>query len=69
MKKLTKEQVKELVIRIRSGEGDDNESAEWIESIVLSTANPEALRCIMSGNNATIEEIMDKLYSYKPILL
>lgn len=69
VRKLSKEEVRELVIRIRQGEGDDKEFTEWMESISFSTANPEVRKCIISGRNATIDEIMDKLYSYKPILL
>ena len=69
MKKLTREEVKDLVIKIRRGEGSDEEFSKWIEMISFSTVNPNVIKCIMSGRNATIEEIMEKLYNYKPILL
>lgn len=69
MTKLSKEEVRELVMRIRRGEGNDKEFTEWMENISYSTVNPEVRKCIMSGSNATIDEIMEKLYSYKPILL
>lgn len=69
MEKLTKHEVKELVQRIRNGEGDDKELAEWIEKISISTANPEVIKTIMAGKDANVDDIVEKLYSYKPIIL
>lgn len=69
MDKLTKEQVSELVNKIRKGEGNDAELSEWIAQISRATSNPEVIKTIMSGNGVTVEEIVEKLYSYKPIIL
>ncbi|WP_145409960.1 hypothetical protein [Paenibacillus xylanexedens] len=69
MTKISKEQVSELVSKIRKGEGDDGELSEWISQISRATSNPEVIKTIMSGNGITVEEIVEKLYSYKPIIL
>ncbi|MGL6220073.1 MAG: hypothetical protein ACRC36_18665 [Lacrimispora sphenoides] len=69
MEKITKQEVTELVSKIRIGEGDDNEISEWISKISIATSNPEVIKTIMSGNGITVEEIVEKLYSYKPIIL
>jgi len=67
--KLTKDQVSELVNKIRKGEGEDAELSEWVSKISMATSNPEVIKTIMSGNGITVEEIVEKLYSYKPIIL
>ncbi|WP_024291041.1 hypothetical protein [Lacrimispora indolis] len=69
MEKITKQEVTELVSKIRIGAGDDNEISEWISKISIATSNPEVIKTIMSGNGITVEEIVEKLYSYKPIIL
>lgn len=69
MGKLTKDQVSELVNKIRKGEGEDAELSEWVSKISMATSNPEVIKTIMSGNGITVEEIVEKLYSYKPIIL
>lgn len=62
MDKLSREQVKDLVIKIRQGLGEDEERNRWIEQIRDSVPNREVIKVIMSGANADIEEILDKLY-------
>ena len=69
MKKISREQVAELVSKIRMGEGNDNELSEWVSNISMATSNPDVIKTIMSGNGITVEEIVGKLYSYKPIIL
>lgn len=69
MEKITKEQVTELVYKIRMGEGDEDELSEWILKISMATSNPEVIKTIMAGNAVTVDEIVEKLYSYKPIIL
>ena len=69
MKKLSREEVKDLVIKIRQGLGNDKERNEWIEQIRDSVPNREVIRAIMSGPNASIEEILDKLYTSNVIQL
>lgn len=69
MKKLSREEVKDLVLKIRQGLGDDRERNEWIEQIRDSVPNREVIRAIMSGPNASIEEVLDKLYTSNVIRL
>ena len=69
MEKLTKEQVTELVRKIRKGEGDDIELVQWISEISLATSNPEVIKTIMLGDGITVEEIVETLYIYKSIIL
>lgn len=67
MKKLTRQEVMELVIKIKSGEGNDKEVSEWIEKIHISTGNPEVIKAIMSS--ADTETIMENLYHFSVICL
>lgn len=67
MEKLSKEGVKQLVMKIKSGEGDDNEVDEWIERIHISTGNPNVISAIMSSKD--IEIVMKNLYDYSVISL
>lgn len=67
--KLSREEIKQLVIKIRNGEGDDSEVSKWIEDILNSVPNREVIEVIMSGSNATVDEIVDKLYVSNAILL
>lgn len=69
MNKLSKEEVKELVSKIRYGLGDDSEVSNWIQQISDSVPNRQVVEAIMSGNNATIDEIVDKLYTSNVITL
>ena len=69
MEKLSREEVMGLVLKIRQGLGDDKERNEWIEQIRDSVPNREVIKAIMSGPNASIEEILDKLYTANVIQL
>ena len=63
MDKLSREEVKELVEKISYGMGSDEEVSEWIQKIMDSVPNRNVVEAIMSGPNASIEEILDKLYT------
>ena len=63
MDKLSREEVKELVEKISYGMGSDEEVSEWIQKIMDSVPNRNVVEAIMSGPNARIEEILDKLYT------
>lgn len=63
MDKLSREEVKELVEKISYGMGSDKEVSEWIQKIMDSVPNRNVVEAIMSGPNASIEEILDKLYT------
>lgn len=69
MKKLSREEVMDLVLKIRQGVGNDKERNEWIEQIRDSVPNREVIKAIMSGPNASIEEILGKLYTANVIQL
>ncbi len=69
MEKLSRKKVKDLVIRIRQGLGEDEERNKWIEQIRDSVPNREVIKAIMSGPNADIEDILDKLYTSNVIQL
>ena len=67
MCKLTRQQVKQLVIKIKSGEGNDQEVSEWVEKIHISTGNPNVIGAIMSS--ADIDTVMENLYIFSVIHL
>ena len=69
MDKLSRAQVKDLVIKIRQGLGEDEERNKWIDQIRDSVPNREVIKAIMSGPNADIEDILDKLYTSNIIQL
>lgn len=69
MDKLSREEVKELVKKISYGMGSDEEVSEWIQKIMDSVPNRNVVEAIMSGSNASIEEILDKLYTGNVIRL
>jgi len=69
MDKLSRAQVKDLVIKIRQGLGEDEERNKWIDQIRDSVPNREVIKAIMSGPNADIEDILDKLYTSNVIQL
>ena len=49
--------------------GSDEEVSEWIQKIMDSVPNINVVEAIMSGPNASIEEILDKLYTGNVIRL
>ena len=69
MDKLSREEVKELVEKISYGMGSDEEVSEWIQKIMDSVPNRNVVEAIVSGANASIEEILDKLYTGNVIRL
>lgn len=69
MDKLSRAQEKDLVIKIRQGLGEDEERNKWIDQIRDSVPNREVIKAIMSGSNADIEDILDKLYTSNVIQL
>ncbi len=69
MEKLSRENVKDLVTKIRQGLGEDEERNKWIDQIRASVPNREVIKTIMSGSNVDIEDILDKLYTSNVIQL
>ena len=69
MERLSREAVKDLVIKIRQGLGEDEERNKWIDQIRDSVPNREVIKTIMSGPDADIEDILDKLYTSNVICL
>ena len=56
-------------MKISYGMGSDEEVSEWIQNIMDSVPNRNVVEAIMSGPNASIEEILDKLYTGNVIRL
>lgn len=67
MEKLTQQEIEQLVVKIKAGEGDDKEVDEWIEKIHISTGNPNVISAIMSSKD--IEIVMNNLYNFSVICL
>lgn len=62
MKKLTRDEIKERVEKIRQGIGDDDEVSLWVEEISASIPNSQVIGTIMAGNGISVDEIVDRLY-------
>ena len=69
MKKLNREEVLMYVEKIRRGLGSDDEVTRWVEEISMSVPDRNVVRTIMSGNNVTNEEVVNKLYESNVIYL
>ncbi len=69
MGKLNKEEILELVVRIRNGEGTDEEVSRWIDEISDSVPNRNVVEAIMSGDDVTAEDVVEKLYEGNIIYL
>lgn len=69
MKKLNREEVFMYVEKIRKGLGSDDEVTRWVEEISISVPNRNILGTIMSGNNITTEEVVNKLYESNVIYI
>lgn len=67
MEKLTRNEVEELVRKIKAGEGKETEISGWIEKIRISTGNPSVITAIMSSND--IRVVMKNLYQVSVICL
>lgn len=69
MEKLSREEVRELVQKIRMGEGNDAEGNLWIQQILDSVPNRDVIGAIMAGPNSTVDDIMQRLYTSNVIQL
>ncbi len=69
MGKLNKEEILELVVRIRNGEGTDEEVSRWIDEISDSVPNRNVVEAIMSGDDVTADDVVEKLYEGNIIYL
>ena len=63
MNRLSRDEVKKRVEKIRQGIGSDHEVGVWIEEILASVPNREVIKTIMAGENVSIDEIVDRLYT------
>jgi colicin immunity protein/pyocin immunity protein len=67
---LTKEELIELVRKVITCEGTEEENDEWLEIFLNSVPHPEASNLIYySKEDLTPEEIVERALAYKPILL
>jgi len=69
MNKLRREEVKERVEKITQGIGSDNEVNIWIEEILASVPNRQVIETIMSGEDVSVDEIVERLYTANVICL
>lgn len=70
MGKLGREDMIELVGKISLGEGSDEEVTNWISKIKQSVPHAEVLKVIPRNKEGlSVEQIVDKLLDYKPIIL
>lgn len=69
MRKLNREEILELVVRIRNGEGTDEEVSRWIDEISDSVPNRNVVEAIMSGDDVAAEDVVGKLYEANIIYL
>ncbi|OPZ87291.1 MAG: hypothetical protein BWY74_03434 [Firmicutes bacterium ADurb.Bin419] len=66
MEKLSKEDLVQMIRKIRNGEGSDEEFDKWLQEIKQSVSHPEVFNMIIrntEGLNA--EQIADQLMNYK----
>lgn len=69
MKRLSKDEVKTRVEKICQGLGSDSEVNIWMEEILASVPNRQVTEIIMAGDNVTVDEIVDRLYTANIICL
>ncbi|MEV6097416.1 hypothetical protein [Nocardia sp. NPDC051981] len=72
MAKLDREQLIELVARLASAEGSDEQLNEWLTQLQDSVADPQISDHIFwdfSDPPLTPEQIVDKALAYRPIVL
>lgn len=69
MEKLSREEVQKLVEQMCMGLGEDEEVNVWIDQIRESVPNRQVIEAIMAGPNATIDDIMKRLYTTNVIQL
>ncbi len=66
MVKLTKEELVEMVKRIRNSEGSDDEFDSWLKEIKESVSHPEVFNVIIRNTEGlNVEQIVDELIHYK----
>jgi hypothetical protein len=67
MRKLSRDEVLEMVRRLARGEGEDNEVGEWVESLNASVPHPGIVNLIFHDRRGlTPEQIVDEAFSYQP---
>lgn len=70
MPKLSREELIELISKIRLGLGEDEEVEGWIMSIKQSVPHPEILNVITRNKDGlSVEGIADKLLNYQAVIL
>lgn len=67
---LTKIELIELVTKIASAEGTDEETANWMELVIKETGCPHVGEYIFYGeSDFSPENVVEKALEYKPIQL
>lgn len=68
MEKLNKEELVEIVKRIRNGEGSDDEFDNWLQEIKQSVSHPEVFNVIIRNTEGlNVEQIVDELINYRTV--
>jgi hypothetical protein len=67
----TREKLVALIHRMQCGEGDDEQSAEWVETLKRATGNPHASEFMSDRrfDGMRPEDILDRLLAYHPFLM
>ncbi len=65
---MSRKELIELVSKIMNCEGSESEIDKMIEVLKENVMNPEVINLIYSEDN-TPEEVVDKAFAYKPIIL
>lgn len=69
-KHLDRQQLIELVEKIKLAEGSEDEIADWMNLLVGNVPDPNVAEIIFFNDvELTSEEAIDKALAYKPILL
>lgn len=68
--KLSKEELVELLKKLISGIGTEEQDELWLKQIEQSVPHPEVVNLIFwDERNLSPEEIIDEALAYKPIIL
>lgn len=69
-RRLTREEMIDIVGALQRGEGDDDQASDWTESLNLSVPHPSITDLIFfSERDMTAEEIVDEALAYRSIEL
>jgi hypothetical protein len=67
----TRQELISLIHRMQCGEGDDEESARWVETLKRATGNPNASEFMSDRryDGMRPEDVLEKLLEYRPFIM